>query len=65
MDLDDAGQRSGSSFRDRDAKFTASFDAVFTAINTRSSGHPYWHRGPTPSPSGSSAAFAANYSTGF
>jgi putative transposase len=35
MDLDDVGRRSRFFTRDRDAKFTAAYDAVFTAIDVR------------------------------
>jgi hypothetical protein len=44
MDLDDAGTRVKFVLHDRDATFTAAFDAVFSAAGTRvirsGSGHP-------------------------
>jgi hypothetical protein len=34
MDLEDAGRRVQSLIRDRDARFTPAFDAVFTSLDT-------------------------------
>jgi hypothetical protein len=55
MDLDDAGRRVRFLIRERDAKFTAAFDAVFTAIDVRIINTRCGHRGPTRSPNDSSA----------
>ena len=67
MDLDDAHRhvRFLIRDRDRDSKFTAAFDAVFTATDVTIIKAPARCYGRTRSPSASSAPSAANFSTGF
>ena len=63
INLEDAHPRFHFLIRDRNSKFTASFDAVFTAIDIRVIGHPCGHRGRTRSPNASSTPSAASCST--
>ena len=49
--------------RDRDSKFTAAFDCVFTDVGARVIKTPVRRHGPTHSPNDSSAPYAVNAST--
>jgi hypothetical protein len=64
MDLDDAGRRLRFLIRDRDTKFTAAFDAVFTNVGADVIKIPSGRLARTRSASGSWAVSAASCSTG-
>jgi hypothetical protein len=64
MNLDDHAHALKFLIRDRDAKFTAAFDAVLAAAGTRIIKTRCGHPGPMPSPNAGSAVPGASAWTG-
>lgn len=64
MALEDRADHVKSVIRDGDTKFTAAFDAIFTAVGVRLSRPLSGRRGRTRSRSGGFPALAANAWTG-
>jgi hypothetical protein len=64
MDMGEQAGRFHMLIRDRDTKFTAAFDHVFTADGSESSGRRGERRRRTPTPNGGSAPSGPNAWTG-